>query len=82
MNELRVAAHTNVHHLADSIVQACHRKGTLKLAAIGGGAICQAVKAIAIAREQLNVVFWPHFRLEEIESAERTVMILTVEEAG
>ena len=47
---LRVAASSSVQSLASAIAHAVRDNNSVKLRAVGGGAVNQAVKAIAISR--------------------------------
>lgn len=63
----RVASGSNIHKVSEAIYKA-YLEGTCKeIQAIGGGAVNQAVKALAIARSKLSlagidVAFIPGFR--------------------
>lgn len=50
VDEMRVSASSNPQSLASAISHAIYDNRTVTLRAIGAGAICQAQKALAIAR--------------------------------
>jgi len=81
---LKVSAHSNPNAVAGALAAALRERGNAELQAVGAGAINQAVKAIAIARNYLkagdiDLVCTPSFITVEIADNERTGISLLVE---
>jgi stage V sporulation protein S len=84
MGILRVSARSRSTAVAGAIAGTVRESGRAEAQAIGAGAVNQAVKAVAIAREYLaldgiDVICIPVFAEVEIEGQERTAMKLVVE---
>jgi stage V sporulation protein S len=84
MGILKVSARSRSTAVAGAIAGTVRESGRAEAQAIGAGAVNQAVKAVAIAREYLaldgiDVICIPIFTDVEIEGQERTAMKLTVE---
>lgn len=52
---IRVKAESNVRDIASSISHALDKSPIVEVRAIGAGAVCQAAKAVAVARGQVAV---------------------------
>ncbi len=81
---VKVSAHSRSTAVAGAIAGIVRERGRVDVQAIGAGAVNQALKAIAIARNYLlldgiNVVVVPSFSEIMIDGAERTAVRLTVE---
>ncbi|MCS7087228.1 MAG: stage V sporulation protein S [Thermoflexales bacterium] len=84
MDIVKVSAHSRSTAVAGAIAGIVRERGRVDVQAIGAGAVNQALKAIAIARNYLlldgiNVVVVPSFSEIMIDGAERTAVRLTVE---
>lgn len=81
---LKVASHSRVNSVAGAIAGVIRGSGRAEIQAIGAGAVNQATKAVAIARNYLepdgiDVVCIPAFATVSIENQERTAVRLIVE---
>lgn len=81
---VKVSAHSRSTAVAGAIAGIVRERGRVDVQAIGAGAVNQALKAVAIARNYLlldgiNVVVIPSFSEIVIDGAERTAVRLTVE---
>lgn len=84
MEVLKVSAHSRSTAVAGAIAGVIREKGRAEIQAIGAGAVNQACKAIAIARDYLaldgiEIVCVPHFIDVKIADEERTALRLTIE---
>lgn len=80
---LRVSAGSNPQSVASAIAHAVYDNRTVKLRAVGAGAVNQAVKAIAIARgysapRGLDLTCKPGFTTIESRDGEISAIIFTV----
>jgi len=80
---LRVSASSNPQSVASAIAHAIYDNRTVKLRAVGAGAVNQAVKAIAIARgytapRGLDLACKPGFTTIESRDGQISAMIFTV----
>lgn len=80
---LRVSAGSNPQSVASAIAHAIYDSRTVKLRAVGAGAVNQAVKAIAIARgysapRGLDLTCKPGFTTIESRDGEISAIIFTV----
>jgi len=80
---LRVSASSSVQSLASAIAHAIYENNSVKLRAVGGGAVNQAVKAIAISRgyvapRGLNLVCVPGFSSIESHDGTISAIVFTV----
>ena len=83
-NPLKVSAKSNPNAVAGALAAALRERESVELQAVGAGAINQAVKAVAIARNYLksggaDAICVPSFVTVEIGEIERTGMSLLVE---
>jgi stage V sporulation protein S len=81
---LKVSAKSNPNAVAGALAAALRERDTAELQAVGAGAINQAIKAVAIARNylksaQLDAVCTPAFVVVAIAGSERTAISLFVE---
>ncbi|MCS6774613.1 MAG: stage V sporulation protein S [Anaerolineae bacterium] len=81
---VKVSAQSRSTAVAGAIAGIVRERGRVDVQAIGAGAVNQAMKAIAIARNYLlldgiNVVVVPSFSDVVIDGVERTAVRLTVE---
>jgi stage V sporulation protein S len=81
---LKVSAKSNPNAVAGALAAALRERESAELQAVGAGAINQAIKAVAIARNyvrasDLDVVCTPSFITVEISDSERTGISLIVE---
>jgi len=81
---IKVAARSRSTAVAGAIAGVIREKGRAEAQAIGAGAVNQAIKAVAIARnylllEGIDIVCIPSFTEVEIEGQERTAIKLVVE---
>jgi len=81
---LKVASHSHVNSVAGAIAGVVRGSGRVELQAIGAGAVNQATKAVAIARNYLSqdgidVVSIPAFATVSIADKERTAVRIIVE---
>ena len=84
MDVLKISSRSNPNAVAGAVAGAVRRDATCQLVAVGAGALNQAVKAVAIARELLrpegvDAVCIPVFLHLNIDGSERTALGLTVE---
>ena len=84
MEELKVAAESNPKKVAQAIIGVLGEEEDTELQAVGAGAVNQGVKAIAIARKELeakgiDLTCIPAFIDIEIGGEERTAIKLIVE---
>lgn len=83
-DELWVRSGDNVQDLADDIDETMEGRGYVNLACIGAGAVNQAVKAIAVAREiaaehRYSLIAQPYFsNITDDQDRKRTRMVLRV----
>jgi stage V sporulation protein S len=80
---LRVSASSPVQSLASAIAHAVRENNSVKLRAVGGGAVNQAVKAIAISRGYvaplgLDLVCVPGFSSIESHDGTISAIVFTV----
>lgn len=80
---LRVAAGSNPQALASAIAHAIYDNRTVKLRAVGAGAVNQAVKALAIARgyvapRGLDLVCKPGFSTIESRDGDISALVFVV----
>lgn len=80
---LRVSAGSNPQSVASAVAHAIYDKKTVKLRAVGAGAVNQAVKAIAIARgyvapRGMDLSCTPGFTTIESHDGEISAMVFTV----
>lgn len=83
-NPLKVSAKSNPNAVAGALAAALRERDRAELQAVGAGAINQAVKAVAIARNYLrsggiDAICVPSFVTVAIGEIERTGMSLLVE---
>ena len=83
-NPLKVSAKSNPNAVAGALAAALRERECAELQAVGAGAINQAVKAVAIARNYLktggiDAICVPSFVTVAIGEIERTGMSLLVE---
>ena len=81
---LKVSAKSNPNAVAGALAAVLRERETAEVQAVGAGAINQAIKAVAIARNylrgaKLDVVCAPSFVLVAIDESERTAISLQVE---
>ena len=84
METLKVAADSNPKGVAETLVETLAKEEYAELQSIGAGAVNQGVKAVAIARnevetEEVNLTCIPAFMDVEIDGEERTAIKLIVE---
>ncbi len=84
MELIKVSATSRSTAVAGAIAGVVREHGRAEVQAIGAGAVNQAVKAAAIARNYLlldgyDVVIIPSFGEVEIEGAERTAVRFSIE---
>lgn len=84
MEVLRVSTKSNPNSVAGALAGVLREKGTAELQAVGAGALNQAVKAVAIARDfvapsGIDLVCVPAFADIEIDGEERTAIKLIIE---
>lgn len=80
---LRVSAGSNPQSVASAIAHALYEKQTVKLRAVGAGAVNQAVKAMAIARgyvapRGLDLSFTPGFTTIDSRDGEISAIVFVV----
>lgn len=83
VQELRVAANSNVKAVAGSISKCLEEGKIVEIYVIGAGALNQAVKGVAMARgfiatKGYDVIMRPGFASTEIEGNEKTSLKLVV----
>ena len=84
---LKVSAKSNPNAVAGALAAALRERETAELQAVGAGAINQAIKAVAIARNYLkpsdvDLVCVPSFITVAIGDTERTGISLHIERKG
>ena len=84
MEVLKVSARSNPNAVAGALAGVIRESGAAEMQAVGGGALNQAVKAIAIARgfvapHGVDLVCVPAFADIEIDGEGRTAIKLIVE---
>ena len=84
MDVLRISTKSNPNSVAGAIAGLIKEKGKAEMQAIGAGALNQAVKAIAIARDfvapsGVDLICIPAFTEIKIEEDERTGIKLRIE---
>lgn len=84
MERLRVAANTKPNLAAGAIAGIAKKENTLEVAAVGAGAVNQAVKAIAIAGDFIKENEWvlackPSFEVMKTGSRETTIIKFLIE---
>ena len=87
MESLKVSSQSNPNAVAGAMAGIVRRTGAVSVTVVGAGAINQAVKAVAIAREHVrhdgvDVVCVPSFIEIDIDGEARTAMRLVVEHRG
>jgi len=83
MDIIRVGSKSIPSSVAMILARIASNKGEVQTQTIGPGALNQAVKAVAIARDMMtpdgyDVYFWPEFLDVLIDDGERTSIIMTV----
>lgn len=83
MEVLRISSNSNPKSAAGAIAAMLRTGAAVELHAIGAGAVNQAVKSIAIAREYvvsdgIDPICIPSFTRIEIDGEERTALKLSV----
>ncbi len=81
---IKVSAKSRSTAVAGAIAGVIREHNFAEVQAIGAGAVNQAVKALAIARgylqrDEIDIVFTPHFTEVSIDGQERTAVRFTVE---
>ncbi|HTU81170.1 MAG TPA: stage V sporulation protein S [Candidatus Acidoferrales bacterium] len=81
---LKVSAKSNPNAVAGALAAALRERDAAELQAVGAGAINQAIKAVAIARNylkgsEIDLVCTPSFITVAISDNERTGISLSVE---
>ena len=81
---IKVSARSRSTAVAGAIAGVIREHAYAEVQAIGAGAVNQAVKALAIARgylerDEIDIVFTPHFTEVDIEGQERTAVRFSVE---
>jgi len=81
---IKVSAKSRSTAVAGAIAGVIREYGFAEVQAIGAGAVNQAVKALAIARgyldrDDLDIVFVPHFTEVNIDGQERTAVRFSVQ---
>ena len=84
MEVLKVAADSNPKGVAETLVNTLEEEEYAELQSIGAGAVNQSVKAVAIARnevetDEVDLTCIPAFMDVEIDGEERTAIKLIVE---
>ena len=82
---IKVSAKSRSTAVAGAIAGVVREYGYADIQAIGAGAVNQAVKAMAIARgyldrDEIDVVFTPHFTEVDIDGQERTAVRFSVDQ--
>lgn len=85
METLKVSTRSNPNAVAGAMAGAVRADGAVLVQVVGAGALNQAVKAIAIAREfmeeaRFDLVCVPTFTHIEIDGEDRTAIRLRVED--
>jgi stage V sporulation protein S len=81
---LKVAANSNPHSVAGAIAGSVRESQRAEIQAIGAGAVNQAIKAVAIARnflqnDGIDLVCVPGFAQVEVEGEQKTAIRLVLE---
>lgn len=81
---IKVSARSRSTAVAGAIAGVIREHGFAEVQAIGAGAVNQAVKALAIARgyldrDEMDIVFVPHFTEVDIDGQERTAVRFSVQ---
>jgi stage V sporulation protein S len=84
METLKVSANSNPKAVAGAIASVVRRNEGVEVAAIGAGAVNQAVKSICVARvfvseENIDLVAIPAFHEIEVDGASKTSIRILVE---
>jgi stage V sporulation protein S len=84
LEALKVSTGSNPNAVAGAMAGAMRRDGVVEVTVVGAGALNQAVKAVAIARQHvtadgLDVVCVPAFIDVDIDGQSRTAIVLRVE---
>jgi stage V sporulation protein S len=84
---IKVSARSRSTAVAGAIAGVVREYGYADIQAIGAGAVNQAVKAMAIARgyldrDEIEVVFTPHFTEVDIDGQERTAVRFSVDQVN
>lgn len=84
MDIIKVASSSRTSAVAGAIAGVVRDHGRAEAQAIGAGAVNQAIKAVAIARnylqeEGIDIICIPEFTTVDIEGKERTALKLTIE---
>ena len=84
MDIIKVASSSRTSAVAGAIAGVVRDHGRAEAQAIGAGAVNQAIKAVAIARNYLqeegkDIICIPEFTTVDIEGKERTALKLTIE---
>lgn len=83
MNVLKVSSKSRVNLVAGSISKSLRESESCQVKAIGAGAVNQAIKAIAVAKQYLvedkiNIYCVPEFTSVSIENQNETAIIINV----
>jgi stage V sporulation protein S len=84
LEALKVSTGSNPNAVAGAMAGAMRRDGVVEVTVVGAGALNQAVKAVAIARQHvtadgLDVVCVPAFVDVDIDGQSRTAIVLRIE---
>ena len=84
MDIIKVAGTSRTSAVAGAIAGVFRENERAEIQAIGASAVNQAVKALAIARgyldrDEIDIVFTPHFTEVDIDGQERTAVRFSVE---
>jgi len=87
MEVIKVSAQSRSTAVAGAIAGVMRERGHAEVQAIGASAVNQAVKAVAIARDYLNmdgiqIMCLPEFVEIDIDGKERTAVKLVIEPRG
>jgi stage V sporulation protein S len=87
METLKVSTRSHPNSVAGAIAGLLRREGVAVLTVVGAGALNQAIKALAITRDQvvgegMDPVCIPSFTEVDIEGVSRTAILLRVEDRG
>ncbi len=85
METLKVSTRSHPNSVAGAIAGLLRREGVAELTVVGAGALNQAIKALAIARdhvlgEGMDPVCIPSFTEVDIDGTTRTAILLRVED--
>lgn len=83
MQICKVSATTSARKLAGVIAMSVRSGEQIELHAVGGGAVNQAVKAVAIARgfvaaQGYNLTTTPAFHVADVDGSEKTAIKFTI----